>query len=143
MTAWTTSTTATTPSRAYAGGGASLLPRVERAARPSAGTRLTRRGRVVVVLGLLALLLAAFSVGQARSDASTTSTSGAASTPVQTTAQNAVQTTVHQGDTLWSVARRIAPDNDPREVVVQIRRLNEMTGSTLQVGQQLLVPYAA
>ena len=139
MTAWTTSTTATTASRAYAGGGASLLPRVERAARPSAGTRLTRRGRVVVVLGLLALLLAAFSVGQARSDASTTSTSGAASTP----AQNAVQTTVHQGDTLWSVARRIAPDNDPREVVVQIRRLNEMTGSTVQVGQQLLVPYAA
>ncbi len=140
MTAWTTSTTATTASRTYAGGGASLLPRVERAARPSAATRLTRRGRVVVVLGLLVLLLAAFSVGQARSDAST---SDATSAPVQTTAQNAVQTTVHKGDTLWSVARRIAPDNDPRQVVVQIRRLNEMTGSTLQVGQQLLVPRAA
>ncbi len=47
------------------------------------------------------------------------------------------------GDSLWSVAQRIAPQNDPREVIAQIRRLNDLEGSELQVGQQLLLPTSA
>lgn len=31
--------------------------------------------------------------------------------------------TVRQGDTLWQIAERVAPDRDPRDVVDAIRRL--------------------
>jgi hypothetical protein len=46
---------------------------------------------------------------------------------------------VEAGDTLWGIARRVAPGRDPREVVDQMVRDNRLRGS-LQVGQQLLVP---
>ena len=52
------------------------------------------------------------------------------------------QTTVLPGDTLWAVARRLAPEHDPREVVDQIRELNDLTSTELQAGQQLLLPAA-
>jgi Tfp pilus assembly protein FimV len=95
--------------------------------------RLTRRGKVVL-LGLLALLLlVAVSVGRTGSQAATVTETG---TALQ-------QTTVQPGDTLWSVAQRIAPDNDPRQVVAQIRRINHLHSSSLQAGQLLLLPTAA
>ena len=110
--------------------------RPARPARPRAAAtvRLTRRGRVVVVLVLAALLLALVSLGY-----SGTSQAGAgdeAVTPLGVTR-------VEAGETLWGVARRIAPDHDARQVVEQIRELNGMGTTTLQVGQQLLLPVAA
>jgi hypothetical protein len=54
-----------------------------------------------------------------------------------------VRRTVLPGESLWILAQRIAPGNDPREVVAQIRRLNGLIDSQLQVGQQLLLPIAA
>jgi Tfp pilus assembly protein FimV len=99
----------------------------------SSPLRLTRRGRVLLVLLLAGLLLAAFSLGQQATQAA-----GPAS------AEPAVeQTTVQPGESLWSVAQRIAPDNDPREVIAQIRRLNDLQSVNLRVGQQLLLPRAA
>jgi hypothetical protein len=96
-------------------------------------TRLTRRGRLVL-LGLCALiLLAVISVGRAGSQAATATETG----PMLQ------QTTVQQGETLWAVARRIAPQNDPREIVAQIRRINHLQTANLRVGQQLLLPVAA
>jgi hypothetical protein len=93
-------------------------------------TRLTRRGRLVL-LGLCALiLLAVISVGRAGSQAATATETG----------PTLQQTTVQQGETLWAVAQRIAPQNDPREVVAQIRRINHLQTSSLRVGQQLLLP---
>lgn len=104
------------------------------APRPSTGTHLTARGRILLVLVAAVLLLGAFSLGRVASQAA----------PVDTAPPAAlVQTTVQPGDTLWSLAQRIAPDNDPREVVRQIRSLNHLQGSTLQAGQQLLLPRAA
>ena len=101
------------------------------AARPLAGrTRLTRRGRLVLLVLAVGLLLAAISLGRAGSQAATATETGPA----------LQQTTVQQGETLWSVAQRIAPDNDPREVVAQIRRINHLESSSLRVGQQLLLP---
>ena len=47
---------------------------------------------------------------------------------------------VQPGDSLWTVAQRIAPEHDTREVVAQIQRLNDLDGATLQVGQLLLLP---
>ncbi len=109
-------------------------PSLHPSTAPATGAvRLTRRGRALVLLGLVALLLAAFSLGRHGSSAATHLT---ASPVLQ-------QTTVESGETLWSLARRVAPGNDPREVVQQIRVLNHLQGSSLQAGQQLLLPRAA
>lgn len=97
------------------------------------GTRLTRRGRTAVLLILVGLLLGAFSLGRVGSQAATRS-------PARPSLQ---QTTVHTGESLWSVARRIAPSADPRDVVVQLRRINHLDSAGVQVGQQLLLPRVA
>jgi LysM repeat protein len=93
---------------------------------------LTRRGRLLLLGIAVALLFVAISAGRAGSSAGTVTETGPAMQ----------QTTVQSGDTLWSVAQRIAPDNDPRAVIAQIRRINHLKGSGLQVGQQLLLPTA-
>ena len=54
-----------------------------------------------------------------------------------------VSLSVHAGETLWGVARRVAPGQDPRAVVAKIRELNHLSSATLQIGQQLLIPHAA
>lgn len=97
--------------------------------------RLTRRGRTLLVLLLAGLLLAAISLGGTDTQAAGVVSEGE---------RAAVQTvTVQPGESLWSVAQRIAPDNDPREVVAQIRRLNDLESSSLQVGQLLVLPTRA
>ncbi len=93
--------------------------------------RLTARGRLVVVLGLLVTLLAAFSFGRA---ADTEAAVSPEPRPALT------ETTVQPGESLWAVAQRIAPESDPREVVQQVRRINGLPDSRLQAGQQLLLP---
>ena len=95
--------------------------------------RLTRRGKAVVLIVSALLLLVAISAGRTGSQAATMTEVG----------PQLQQTTVQPGDTLWSVAQRIAPDNDPREVVAQIRRINQLHTSALQAGQLLLLPTAA
>jgi Tfp pilus assembly protein FimV len=92
--------------------------------------RLTRRGRFVLLALAVLVLLAVISIGGTGSQAATYVENG----------PSLQQTTVQPGDTLWSVAQRIAPGNDPREVVDQIRRINHLTTSSLQAGQQLLLP---
>ena len=109
-------------------------PRVERVVRaPHSGVRLTRRGRVVLVLAMLTVALLAFVLGRAGSSQAATPQ---AHVPY-------AQTTVHAGETLWSVAQRVAPGRDPREVIAQISRLNHLSTSAVQVGQQLLLPHVA
>ena len=102
-------------------------------ARGRSRVHLTGRGRLLVLLALVALLLGAFAFGRSASHAAVTAESGG---PTLT------QVTVQPGDTLWSVSRRLAPDRDPREVVAQLQRLNHLPSSGLQVGQQLLLPLA-
>jgi Tfp pilus assembly protein FimV len=102
------------------------------ASRPAAParTRITRRGRLVLLVLSALILLAVISVGRAGSQAATATETGPA----------LQQTTVQPGETLWAVAQRIAPDNDPRQVVAQIRRINHLPSSSLRAGQQLLLP---
>ncbi len=47
--------------------------------------------------------------------------------------------TVRPGDTLWSIALRIAPGRDPRRLVDQLIEENRLRGS-LQVGQAISLP---
>lgn len=100
--------------------------------------RLTSRGRLLLLLALVGVLFAAFSFGRANTGAAQAATATETSRvlPLE-------QTVVQPGESLWTVARRIAPDNDPRTVIAQIRKLNDMTTSQLRVGQQLLLPVAA
>jgi Tfp pilus assembly protein FimV len=46
---------------------------------------------------------------------------------------------VEPGDTLWSIARRVAPGHDPRPVVDGLIEANDLRGG-LQVGQELSIP---
>jgi hypothetical protein len=111
------------------------VPRTTPASQPSP-VRLTRRGRVVVLLTLLSLLLVAFSLGR--------SAHSEAAGPAATQGKPAyAQTTVHQGETLWSVARRIAPGHDPRATVERIRELNNLDSASVRAGQLLVVPKKA
>lgn len=47
--------------------------------------------------------------------------------------------TIRQGQTLWSIARQIAPDQDPREVILRIKQDNQLQDSRLIVGQTLKI----
>lgn len=49
-------------------------------------------------------------------------------------------TRVGAGETIWDVARRVAPRSDQRAVAQRIRQLNGMVESAVVPGQQLLVP---
>ena len=50
------------------------------------------------------------------------------------------QIVVHQGESLWDVANRVAPQSDPREVIWTIQQLNHMKTSAILDGQSLTVP---
>jgi nucleoid-associated protein YgaU len=90
--------------------------------------RLTRRGVAVVtaavlLLGGLLVWLAALSAPRPASPAAVPRT-----------------VTVQVGDTLWSIATRVAPDRDPRGEVAALEQANRLPGVTLTPGQTLRVP---
>lgn len=102
---------------------------VSRGARP-ATTRLTRRGRFVVTLLFLGVLLAAFTAFGARSAAT-----GEAGEPVPTQ-----MVMVGEGDTLWEIAGTVAEPGEVRSMVHRIQELNALSGSAVYVGQEIAVP---
>ncbi|MFY0408284.1 LysM peptidoglycan-binding domain-containing protein [Solicola sp. PLA-1-18] len=93
--------------------------------------RLTRRGRVVVVLAALVLVaLASVFLG------SRVVATDEASAPAV-----AQTVTIQPGQTLWDIARDASPDADPRAVVDDIVELNALTGGgDVQPGQRVAVP---
>jgi len=96
---------------------------------PRGRLRLTRRGRLVLVLLFVALCFVAFSLGRTSSQASTTP-SGPATRAV----------TVEPGQTLWQIAKTVEPGVDPRDTIDRIRELNGMSTAPVQAGQRLIVP---
>jgi hypothetical protein len=92
--------------------------------------RLTRRGRIVLTMLMMAgLVVAGFTLGRGSSQAADTHSQVAHHT-----------VTVQAGDTLWSVAARVAPHADPRDVVAEISSLNRLSSSVVEPGEQLVVP---
>jgi hypothetical protein len=57
-------------------------------------------------------------------------------------AEQRVSYTVQAGDTLWSIALRVAPGRDPRPLVDQLIADNHLHGD-LQVGQAIYLPAPA
>ncbi len=96
-----------------------------RADRP---LRLTRRGRLVLTtLAGLATIGAIWSGG---------ALAAGPSTP-----QEVRLHTVVAGETLWADARAVAgPDQDVRDVVDQIMRLNGLSNANLRAGQVIVLP---
>ena len=48
--------------------------------------------------------------------------------------------TVAAGDTLWSLAERVDPTADPRDVIAAIMTLNGLHSPTIEPGQVLRLP---
>lgn len=86
--------------------------------------RLTRRGYAVA--GLLAAMLVAGLLWLAH-----------ASAPASPHAPQVGAVTVRNGDTLWSIASRIAPQRDPRVVVAELEDVNHLSSPAVQPGQIL------
>ena len=100
----------------------------------SAGVRITRRGRLALLMALtvLALVIGAViqAAGRRRRRHPTARRGGAVTRTV----------TVQPGETLWQIARDIRPNADPRETVARIQELNGLTTATVWAGQPLIVP---
>ncbi|WP_306215127.1 LysM peptidoglycan-binding domain-containing protein [Actinoplanes sp. RD1] len=90
--------------------------------------RLTRRGRVV----LLSLFLAAW--------CSASAVLWATASRADEAPRPGPAVVVHEGDSLWSIAERVAPGRPASEVVGDIERLNGLTGPLLRPGQTLVLP---
>ena len=90
--------------------------------------RLTRRGRVVLVVLAAAILLVGLWVTADRGAAA--GDRGPAPEMI----------TVRSHDTLWGIATRTRPRLDPRTAVQQIMDRNGLSGVIIQPGQRLAVP---
>ncbi len=98
--------------------------------QPMAEYRLTRRGRLVV---LMVGLLLALAVGVVFAGGSVA------------TGENE-ETRVHvvePGDTLWDISAELAAETgqgDTRDMMRHVQELNDLDGVTLDAGQRLVVP---
>jgi nucleoid-associated protein YgaU len=95
----------------------------------SMGRARVRRRRAAVVLVAIALSMVAPAVARAVSDGHGQ--------------EGSTTYVVQAGDTLWSIARRQAPGEDPRVVVDAIARANGIDADGLVPGQQLSLPDVA
>jgi nucleoid-associated protein YgaU len=107
-------------------------PRRPGQARPRyAPVRLTRRGRLVAQLTLiLAGLILVLGI------AAGTWASGDRPPP----RDSYPSVVVRPGDTLWNIATRHAPDANRGDTMDEIRRLNHLDGSRVDIGQRLILP---
>lgn len=108
----------------------SLAPSFTTPAPVRSTVRLTRRGRLVVFVTSLFLVLAvAFMLAGGAVG------TGSAGEPAPT---EIVQ--VAPGDTLWGIASEVATDGDVRSMMTEIERLNALESASLSAGQKLRVP---
>lgn len=96
--------------------------------------RLTRRGRVVLTALAAVPVVAAILVGSLASG-------GAVAGIDDGTPPVAFETVVvGASDSLWGIAESIAPTEDPRDVILEIMRLNGLSDAVVQPGQRLSLP---
>jgi LysM domain-containing protein len=94
--------------------------------------RLTRRGRAVVttlVSGLIVSLALALVLNGPMATANSDLSTGTFS-----------YVTVEAGQSLWHLAESIAPGADPRDVIHEIVRLNQLQSSVVHPGDRLAIP---
>jgi LysM repeat protein len=98
---------------------------------PSA-VHLTRRGRLARTLLVLSLAVVLASVFGLKAGAGTPDQVGAPT--------SFIQVTVAPGDTLWSLATRMADGGDVRSLVDEIASVNSLATAEVQAGQKLRIP---
>lgn len=92
--------------------------------------RLTRRGRLAVVVASLGLAVGGVVALSGPADSTGTAHHAAAH-----------QVVVAPGETLWDIAQRIAPEHDTQDVIDDIVGLNSLASAgDIRAGQPLFVP---
>ena len=96
------------------------------------GVHLTRRGRLartLLVLSLAVVLASAFGFS-----------AGAGTNSAVGEPTSFIEATVAPGDTLWSLATRMAGGADVRAMVDEIASVNALASADLQAGQKVRIP---
>lgn len=96
------------------------------------GARLNRRGRLARTFVVLSLAVVLASVFGLQAGANSADTVGAP-TPF-------IEVTAAPGDTLWSLATRMADGGDVRALVDEIASVNALATAELQAGQKVRIP---
>jgi len=100
-------------------------------ANPSAIT-LNRRGRLARTFVVLSLAIVLGSVISAKA--------GAGTTAAPTAPGSFVTVTVAPGETVWSLANRMASGGDVRSLVSEIISVNSLQSVDVSAGQKLRIP---
>jgi hypothetical protein len=100
-------------------------------ANPS-GIHLNRRGRLARTFVVLSLAVVMASLFGFQAGANTAETVTAQSSFIEVTAA--------PGDTLWSLATRMADGGDIRALVDEIASVNSLATAELQAGQKVRIP---
>ena len=96
----------------------------------AAPLRITRRGRLALT-ALIALPVLAASLLLATPGAQAGAEAGEAEVY-----------SVLSGESMWDIAEQLAPNTDPRIVIDQLVRTNNLDSTAVHPGQQLIVPSA-
>ena len=96
------------------------------------GVRLNRRGRLARTFVVLSLAIVLGSVVSSKAGAGTETGPAKAST--------FITVTVAPGDTVWSLANRVATNGDVRSLVSEIISVNSLDSVDLSAGQRLRIP---
>ena len=92
--------------------------------------RLTRRGRLVVLIGALLVVLALGVFWGA----------GSVATEQPGTPEPTLVVTVQPGDTLYAIAATVTTDGDVAAMVERIQSINALDTGMLAAGQRIRVP---
>ena len=96
------------------------------------GIRLNRRGRLARTFVVLSLAIVLGSVVSAKAGAGTEAAPQAAG--------SFITVTVAPGDTVWSLATRLADGGDVRALVSEIISVNSLASVDVATGQKLRIP---
>jgi LysM repeat protein len=96
------------------------------------GIRLNRRGRLARTFVVLSLAIVMASVVSAKAGA------GQDVAPVKV--GSFITVTVAPGDTVWSLANRLAAGGDVRSLVSEIISVNSLASVDVETGQKLRIP---
>jgi len=100
---------------------------------PRTRLRLTRRGRAVFTTLAAVPIAVVASVSVLGAGVAAADGGANPAAPLEVV-------TVGHGDTLWELAESVAPDEDPREVIADIVRLNGLDSAVVQPGQRIALP---
>jgi LysM repeat protein len=102
-------------------------------ANPSGRITLNRRGKLARTLVVLSLAIVAASVAGGQAGADTSKSTVAA-------ADSFITVTVAPGDTVWSLASRVAPQGQAGALVSAIIEINSLGSGDVIAGQKIRIP---